>query len=77
MLEISLDKMLEKAKEYAAGNIPWHYHSLPRNCIYNHVSQKYQLILENEDDGACFVALSVDRPQKWQNQLKELQSKTK
>lgn len=70
-----MDDLVAKATEFSAKGEGWHYHFLTRNCMYNAMGRQFQLILENEEDGNSFVAVSYERPEKWLKALGGLNGK--
>lgn len=74
MKEIGLDELVAKAREFSGKGERWHHHFLTRNCMYNAMGRQFQIILENEEDGGSFVAVSYEKPEKWLNILEGMDS---
>ena len=60
MKEVSKDRIVELASDFAERDVSWHFHILTPECQLND-SDRYALVLENATDEAAFVACS-DEP---------------
>ena len=63
MEELSLEEIVKNAESYCKKGIPWHPHFLTTKCQFNE-SEKFQIILENEQTGESFLALFDYKPMK-------------
>lgn len=61
MEHISVEQILQKAREYHAGKQSWHFHILTPECCLNDRSE-YALVLESAIPSSTFVNYSVTRP---------------
>ena len=61
MNKIDFDKLLELAKRYKSENIHWHHHFLTPRCILND-SNKFKIILENENTQEAFFSVFDNKP---------------
>ena len=75
MKEIDPDEMISKAKGFSGKGEKWHHHFLPRSCMYNAMGRQFQIILENEETGESWVAVSYEKPLKWLGAIEDLQMK--
>lgn len=60
-IEKNIKEIVKIAKEYSKNGAPWHHHFLTLNCMFNN-SNKFQIILENEQSKESFVAYFDYKP---------------
>lgn len=61
MQEITIEKVMEKAKAFQKEGKKWHFHMLTPDCMFNQRKDKQAFILENQSDGEVFVVYSDKR----------------
>ncbi len=71
MKETTPTDMLRLAESYCENGTPWHHHFFTRKCSLNN-SDKFQVILENEDTGEIFVFNADQKPTKCLELLENL-----
>lgn len=69
MKEISIQELVNLAKQFHLGKEKWHFHMLAPNCLYNNRKGKHTFILENETKNEFFIVYS---DQKYVEEGKEL-----
>lgn len=55
--------MIRAAELYCKNGTPWHHHFLTKKCSLNG-SDKFQIILENENTGEVFIFNADQKPTK-------------
>ncbi|MBU3965594.1 hypothetical protein KKG29_04635 [Patescibacteria group bacterium] len=55
MIETTNKKIVEIARRFNKEGVLWHNHFLAVKCIYN-TSEKFQVILENEQSGEVYFS---------------------
>ena len=61
MKEVNFEELINKAKSYSKNDVPWHHHFLTPKCQFNE-SEKFQMILENEEANESFACFFNERP---------------
>jgi hypothetical protein len=61
MQEITIDEVMEKAKQLQKEGKKWHFHMLTPDCMFNEKKEKHAFVLENETDNEVFVVYSDER----------------
>ena len=61
MEEVTIQQLMEKAKQLEKQRKKWHFHMLTPNCVFNKHKDKHAFILENETDKENFVVYSSER----------------
>lgn len=60
MEEITIEQVMERAKEFQNQGKKWHFHMLTPDCMFN-VQDKQAFVLENVTDSHSFVVYSDTR----------------
>jgi len=60
---ISLDRCLGLAKEFRQTRKTWHSHVLSPVCRHNPYPGQYAIVIENDTDGASYIAASTGFPE--------------
>jgi hypothetical protein len=68
---ISIEKLIEIAKNYSENNVHWHHHFLTPSCYFNK-SKNFCIILENEDTNEVFQSNFKEKPMYELEQLENL-----
>lgn len=61
MQEISIDQVMQNAKEWNDAGKSWHFHMLTPDCKLNEKSDKHAFVLEDCTDQMTYVAYSEKR----------------
>ena len=61
MQEITIDEVMEKAKQWQKEGKKWHFHMLTPDCMFNEKKDKHAFVLENSTDNEVFVVYSDER----------------
>jgi len=61
MEKITFEKLLQKVKDFKRSGISWHHHFLTPKCYFNK-SDKFCIVLENEEKGEAFYAEFDKKP---------------
>ncbi|UCD04565.1 MAG: hypothetical protein JSW73_02950 [Candidatus Woesearchaeota archaeon] len=61
MIEMTIEEMIERAKQLQAEGKKWHFHMLTPDCMFNENKTKNAFVLENETDEESYVNYSDDR----------------
>jgi hypothetical protein len=61
MQKMSIEEIMQKAKEFQEEGKKWHFHMLTPDCMFNERKDKQAFILENETDSQNFVTYSDKR----------------
>ncbi|MFH0927173.1 MAG: hypothetical protein V1822_01195 [Candidatus Micrarchaeota archaeon] len=62
MEKISFENLLALAKDLNNQKKKWHFHLLPKGCIFNPEKEKFKIIFENEASKEVFCCLFVELP---------------
>jgi hypothetical protein len=72
MQEITIQEVMEKAKEWQKEGKKWHFHMLTPDCMFNERKDKHTFVLENETDDEVFVVYSDERYMKEGQELVQI-----
>ena len=72
MEEITIQELVEKAKQLHSEGKKWHFHLLMPKCVFNQRKDKHAFVLENTTDNKTYVVYSDKRYLKEGEQLVKL-----
>jgi hypothetical protein len=62
-VEIEMGECLDLALGWNAAGVAWHSHALSPGCAFNPYSDKYAVVIENDDEHIAYISPSVEFPE--------------
>lgn len=66
---VDIDFLMKKAELLTSQSVPWHFHGLYRDCMFNPRPDMFAVVLENEAAGENFVSFLDHSPKDYSKRL--------